>query len=84
MYTSVHVAIHADPTAQTTENRPPSEKKMWVISLDYCLILWYVAIRSIPCDKMTTTTFCPLPCLISWWSPFFGVSNLSIVPSRTR
>jgi large subunit ribosomal protein L5e len=27
MYTSVHVAIHADPTAQTTEKRAPSEKK---------------------------------------------------------
>jgi large subunit ribosomal protein L5e len=29
MYTSVHVAIHADPTAQTTEKRAPSEKKTW-------------------------------------------------------
>ncbi|CAM6033094.1 unnamed protein product [Sphagnum compactum] len=29
MYTSVHAAIHADPTAQTTEKRAPSEKKMW-------------------------------------------------------
>jgi hypothetical protein len=27
MYTSVNVAIHADPTAQTTEKRAPSEKK---------------------------------------------------------
>jgi hypothetical protein len=41
-YTSVHVAIRADPTTQLTEKKAPTEKKMWVAaSPDSCLILEY-------------------------------------------
>jgi large subunit ribosomal protein L5e len=35
MYTSVHAAIHADPSAHLTEKNAPTEKKIWKMKLSY-------------------------------------------------
>jgi hypothetical protein len=41
MYTSVHAAIRADPTAQLTEKNAPTEKKMWIAASWYSFTkLW--------------------------------------------
>jgi len=41
MYTSVHAAIHADPSAQLTKKNAPTEKKMWVAASWYSFTkLW--------------------------------------------